>query len=97
MAFAERREPREEDRPIVDAQQEVREELEDLAFRVINPDARASIIRRFITLQKEAGDVIERITSDMRAELDKAGIEADDFANPKGRAKNVLYPLRLQL
>ena len=61
----------------------MREELEDLAFRVINPDARASIIRRFITLQKEAGDVIERITSDMRHELDKAGIEADVL----GRAK----------
>ena len=61
----------------------MREELEDLAFRVINPDARASIIRRFITLQKEAGDVIERITSDMRHELDKAKIEADVL----GRAK----------
>jgi len=61
----------------------MREELEDLAFRVINPEARASIIRRFITLQKEAGDVIERITSDMRLELDRAGIEADVL----GRAK----------
>jgi GTP pyrophosphokinase/guanosine-3',5'-bis(diphosphate) 3'-pyrophosphohydrolase len=61
----------------------MREELEDLAFRVINPEARASIIRRFITLQKETGDVIERITGDMRRELDKAGIEADVF----GRAK----------
>ena len=61
----------------------MREELEDLAFRVINPEARASIMRRFITLQKEAGDVIERITGDMRHELEKAGIEADVF----GRAK----------
>jgi GTP pyrophosphokinase/guanosine-3',5'-bis(diphosphate) 3'-pyrophosphohydrolase len=61
----------------------MREELEDLAFRVINPEARASIIRRFITLQKETGDVIERITGDMRRELDKAGIEANVF----GRAK----------
>ncbi|MGR3271986.1 bifunctional (p)ppGpp synthetase/guanosine-3',5'-bis(diphosphate) 3'-pyrophosphohydrolase [Thalassococcus profundi] len=61
----------------------MREELEDLAFRVLNPEGRASIIRRFITLQKEAGDVIHRITSDMRAELDKAKIEADVF----GRAK----------
>ncbi|WP_412505986.1 RelA/SpoT family protein [Roseovarius sp. SYSU LYC5161] len=61
----------------------MREELEDLAFRVINPEARASIMRRFITLQKESGDVIERITKDMRHELDKAGIEADVL----GRAK----------
>ncbi len=61
----------------------MREELEDLAFKVLNPEGRASIIRRFITLQKEAGDVIHRITSDMRQELDKAGIEAEVF----GRAK----------
>ncbi|MBD3664610.1 bifunctional (p)ppGpp synthetase/guanosine-3',5'-bis(diphosphate) 3'-pyrophosphohydrolase [Sulfitobacter sp. TSTF-M16] len=61
----------------------MREELEDLAFRVLNPEARASIIRRFITLQRETGDVIQRITGDMRAELEKAGIEADVF----GRAK----------
>ncbi len=61
----------------------MREELEDLAFRVLNPDARASIIRRFITLQKETGDVVERITGDMRHELAKAGIEAEVF----GRAK----------
>ena len=61
----------------------MREELEDLAFRVLNPEGRASIIRRFITLQKETGDVIHRITGDMRHELEKAGIEAEVF----GRAK----------
>ncbi|OZB12624.1 MAG: bifunctional (p)ppGpp synthetase/guanosine-3',5'-bis(diphosphate) 3'-pyrophosphohydrolase, partial [Rhodobacterales bacterium 34-62-10] len=60
-----------------------REELEDLAFKVLNPEGRASIMRRFITLQKETGDVIHRITSDMRAEFEKAGVEAQVF----GRAK----------
>ncbi|MGH1453762.1 MAG: HD domain-containing protein, partial [Paracoccaceae bacterium] len=61
----------------------MREELEDLSFRVLNPEGRASILRRFITLQKESGDVVERITSDMRSEFDKANIEAVVF----GRAK----------
>ncbi|WP_375229937.1 RelA/SpoT family protein [Roseobacter sp. S98] len=61
----------------------MREELEDLAFRVLNPEGRASIIRRFINLQRETGDVIQRITGDMRLELDKAGVEAEVF----GRAK----------
>jgi guanosine-3',5'-bis(diphosphate) 3'-pyrophosphohydrolase len=61
----------------------MREELEDLAFRVLNPEARNSIMRRFITLQRESGDVIHKITNDIRLELDKAGIEADVF----GRAK----------
>ncbi|MCR9126297.1 MAG: bifunctional (p)ppGpp synthetase/guanosine-3',5'-bis(diphosphate) 3'-pyrophosphohydrolase [Rhodobacteraceae bacterium] len=61
----------------------MRDELEDLSFRVLNPDGRQSIIRRFITLQRESGDVIQRITTDMRRELEKAGIEAELF----GRAK----------
>ncbi|TNF21785.1 MAG: bifunctional (p)ppGpp synthetase/guanosine-3',5'-bis(diphosphate) 3'-pyrophosphohydrolase [Rhodobacteraceae bacterium] len=61
----------------------MRDELEDLAFRVLNPEGRASIIRRFITLQRETGDVIQKITGDMRLELEKAGIEAQVF----GRAK----------
>ena len=61
----------------------MREELEDLAFRVLNPDARNSIIRRFITLQRETGDVVHKITADIRHELEKAGIEADVY----GRAK----------
>ncbi|MEO1239970.1 MAG: bifunctional (p)ppGpp synthetase/guanosine-3',5'-bis(diphosphate) 3'-pyrophosphohydrolase [Pseudomonadota bacterium] len=61
----------------------MREELEDLSFQVLNPDGRVSIMRRFITLQKETGDVITRITDDIETELEKAGIEADVM----GRAK----------
>lgn len=61
----------------------MREELEDLAFRVLNAEGRASIIRHYITLQKETGDVMHQITGDMRHELDKAGIPAEVF----GRAK----------
>ena len=61
----------------------MREELEDLAFHVLNPEGRNSIIRRFITLQRETGDVVERITADMRVELEKADITATVM----GRAK----------
>ncbi|MEM9474460.1 MAG: bifunctional (p)ppGpp synthetase/guanosine-3',5'-bis(diphosphate) 3'-pyrophosphohydrolase [Pseudomonadota bacterium] len=61
----------------------MRDELEDLSFSVLNADARQSIMRRFITLQREAGDVIQKITKDIQKELKKAGIEADVY----GRAK----------
>ena len=61
----------------------MREELEDLAFRVLNPDARNSILRRFVTLQRESGDAVARVTADIVAELDRAGIDADVY----GRAK----------
>jgi RelA/SpoT family (p)ppGpp synthetase len=61
----------------------MREELEDLAFRVLNPEGRNSIIRRFITLQRETGDVIEKIQTDMELEMDKAGLAVNIY----GRAK----------
>ncbi|MBN2630207.1 MAG: bifunctional (p)ppGpp synthetase/guanosine-3',5'-bis(diphosphate) 3'-pyrophosphohydrolase [Rhodobacteraceae bacterium] len=61
----------------------MREELEDLSFKVLNPDARNSIIRRFLTLQREAGDVVHKITADIRNELDKVHIDATVY----GRAK----------
>lgn len=61
----------------------MREELEDLAFKVLNPEARNSIIRRFLTLQRESGDVVHKITADIRLELDKVNIDATVY----GRAK----------
>ena len=61
----------------------MREELEDLSFKVLNPEARGSIMRRFLTLQKESGDVVHQITADIRTELEREKIEADVF----GRAK----------
>ncbi len=61
----------------------MREELEDLSFKVLNPDARNSIMRRFVTLQRETGDVVHKINADIRSELERARIEADVY----GRAK----------
>ncbi|QXT41299.1 RelA/SpoT family protein [Gymnodinialimonas ceratoperidinii] len=61
----------------------MREELEDLSFRVMNPEARSSILRRFITLQRESGDVIPKITDDIEAVLEKHGVRAQVY----GRAK----------
>jgi guanosine-3',5'-bis(diphosphate) 3'-pyrophosphohydrolase len=61
----------------------MREELEDLSFRVINPEARSSIMRRFVTLQRESGDVVHQISADIRHVLDKSNLEADVY----GRAK----------
>ncbi len=61
----------------------MRDELEDLAFAVLNPEGRNSIMRRFIRLQRETGDVVKKITADIRTELKKTGIEAE----VQGRAK----------
>ncbi|MDJ0824113.1 MAG: bifunctional (p)ppGpp synthetase/guanosine-3',5'-bis(diphosphate) 3'-pyrophosphohydrolase [Rhodobacter sp.] len=61
----------------------MRDELEDLAFKVLNPEGRGSLMRRFIKLQQETGDVVKKITADIRAELRKARITAE----VRGRAK----------
>ncbi len=61
----------------------MRDELEDLAFRVLKPDARSSIVRRFLTLRNQTGDVVTKIAQDIRAELKKAGIKAEVFGREK--------------
>ncbi|WP_308915470.1 bifunctional (p)ppGpp synthetase/guanosine-3',5'-bis(diphosphate) 3'-pyrophosphohydrolase [Jannaschia sp. LMIT008] len=61
----------------------MREELEDLSFAVLNPEARNSILKRYAVLRRESGDVIERITADIEAELARVGLDAAVF----GRAK----------
>ncbi|WP_193141926.1 MULTISPECIES: RelA/SpoT family protein [unclassified Meridianimarinicoccus] len=63
--------------------QGMRDELEDLAFQVLNPEQRTAIIRRFLKLREKAGNVIEKIYEDMVAELTEYGIEAEVI----GRAK----------
>ncbi|MFV0472731.1 MAG: RelA/SpoT family protein [Pikeienuella sp.] len=63
--------------------QRMREELEDLAFEVLNAEARTSIIRRFLKLRKETGDLIPRIKTAIEQALDEAGIAAE----VKGREK----------
>lgn len=61
----------------------MRDELEDISFRILNPEARASIIRRFLTLRNETGDVIPQITEDIRTVLKAAGVEAEVFGREK--------------
>ncbi|HVG47476.1 MAG TPA: bifunctional (p)ppGpp synthetase/guanosine-3',5'-bis(diphosphate) 3'-pyrophosphohydrolase [Rubellimicrobium sp.] len=61
----------------------MREELEDLSFKVLMPEARASVIRRFITLQDETDTVIKKIVEDIRELLTREGIPA----TVTGRAK----------
>ena len=61
----------------------MREELEDHAFRVLNPEARTSIIRRFLTMKKDTGDLIPQITADIRKALEEHGVEAEVIGREK--------------
>jgi len=56
--------------------QYIREELEDLCFSVLNPEARRSIMRRFLTLRAETGDLVPVIIEDIKAALERCDIKA---------------------
>ena len=55
----------------------IREELEDLSFRVLNSEARSSIIRRFVSLRSKSGDVITKIADDIRKALNTNDIAGE--------------------
>lgn len=54
-----------------------KEELEDLAFIELNPDARASIIKRLAFLSEEGGDLISRVIDELTTRLQENGIEIE--------------------
>ncbi len=55
---------------------ELKDELEDLAFTHLNPDARDSIVRRLAQLKKEGGDLIARVMSELKEMLGEGGLVA---------------------
>ena len=57
--------------------QRMRDELEDLSFEILNPEARTSIMRRFLKLRKETGDLIPRIKRAIEEALYDAGVSAE--------------------
>ncbi len=56
--------------------QTMREELEDLAFAVINSDARNTIVDRLNFIRSRSGALVEDISEALRARLADAGITA---------------------
>ena len=57
--------------------QSLKDELEDLAFREINPGARDSVVERLKYLREEGDDLIPRIVERLRNTIGKAGMTVD--------------------
>ena len=55
---------------------EMKDELEDLAFTHLNPDARDSIVRRLSQLKEEGGDLIARVMRELTEILTEGGVDA---------------------
>jgi GTP pyrophosphokinase len=64
--------------------QEIKEELEDMAFRELYPDASESIAGRLTFLQEQGDDIVTRIID----EINRTLIEVDIEAGISGRTKS---------
>ena len=56
--------------------QSTREEFEDICFRVLNPEARNSIMRRFLKLKNVNVDLVPKIIKDIQKELSLVYVDA---------------------
>jgi len=56
---------------------EMKDELEDLAFSHLNPEARDSIVQRLSYLRHEGGDLTARIIGEMQEVLEGGGLQVE--------------------
>jgi GTP pyrophosphokinase len=57
--------------------QAMKDELDDLAFTALWPDARESVLNRLSQLRKHDTDLIERIVAELKSTLTEAGLEVE--------------------
>src|SRR3546814_16254326 len=53
---------------------EMKDELEDLAFAQLNPDARGSIVRRLSELRHEGSDLVATVLDELSSVLAEGGV-----------------------
>ena len=63
--------------------QAVREELEDISFTYLNPDARNSIIARLTSIREQGEDLVQGILDSLKARLAENGIDAYVYGREK--------------
>ncbi|HYM30155.1 MAG TPA: bifunctional (p)ppGpp synthetase/guanosine-3',5'-bis(diphosphate) 3'-pyrophosphohydrolase [Candidatus Cybelea sp.] len=56
--------------------QEMKDELEDLSFGELNTEARQSVIARLEYLREHGGDLVQRITDQLKRTLAEAGVDS---------------------
>ncbi len=61
----------------------IKEELEDLAFAELNPDARESILARLAYLRADGDDVVGRITAELQRFLDSSEVASKVYGREK--------------
>ncbi len=56
---------------------EFKDELEDLAFKELQPEARASIMARLGYLRDQGGAMVDQIVGELKATIEKGGVKAE--------------------
>jgi guanosine-3',5'-bis(diphosphate) 3'-pyrophosphohydrolase len=56
--------------------QRMKDELEDLAFAELNPEARESVVKRLEFLREKGNDLVSRVMSELKAKLAEGGLTA---------------------
>ncbi|WP_296994464.1 RelA/SpoT family protein, partial [Thalassospira sp. UBA1131] len=62
---------------------DIKEELEDLAFQHINPEARDSILARLEFLREKDDNVVSRIVSELTEVISRQGLKVDIYGREK--------------
>ncbi|HAY48407.1 MAG TPA: bifunctional (p)ppGpp synthetase/guanosine-3',5'-bis(diphosphate) 3'-pyrophosphohydrolase, partial [Thalassospira sp.] len=62
---------------------DIKEELEDLAFQHINPEARDSILARLEFLREKDDNVVSRIVSELKEVISRQGLKVDIYGREK--------------
>ncbi|MEQ8390842.1 MAG: bifunctional (p)ppGpp synthetase/guanosine-3',5'-bis(diphosphate) 3'-pyrophosphohydrolase [Thalassospira sp.] len=62
---------------------DIKEELEDLAFQHINPEARESILARLEFLREKDDNVVSRIVSELTDVISRQGLKIDIYGREK--------------
>lgn len=63
----------------------IKEELEDLAFGYMNPEARDSITNRLLFLRQEGSDIVDTIISELTEQMKKEGVVGEVSGREKTR------------
>jgi len=64
---------------------QMKEELADLSFEYLNPEAKESITNRLFFLREESGSVVKKIIKQLEKLMDKEGIKAEITGREKTR------------
>jgi GTP pyrophosphokinase len=63
--------------------QQIKIELQDICFRVLNPEVRSSILNRFEGIESDKGNYVEQIVEEIKKTVSSGGTKAEVFGRRK--------------